>query len=279
MKRVKVKNVIAYSLWGNDRKYTVGALRNAQLAEEIFPGWTSVFFVGASTSRSVVDALSHQPNTQVVTMDRTGDWTSLFWRFLPCSDSDVGIVLSRDADSRLSWRERAAVDQWLSSELPFHIMRDHPSHAAPILGGMWGCRAPLLRNMETLIRNYAKDSYWQVDQDFLKDIVYPLVVRKAMVHDDFFDKAPFPAKRHGCEFVGEPFDGNDQPDREARLALRDFQNAPRRLKKIKRSLFGDWLRAIRTRHRSRAAERSPQLRQTGRHEDCSCPRRKLARSR
>jgi hypothetical protein len=41
---------------------------------------------------------------------------------------------------RFSEREVAAVQQWMMSDLPFHIMRDHPQHGTSILGGMWGAR-------------------------------------------------------------------------------------------------------------------------------------------
>ena len=51
------------------------------------------------------------------------------WRFLPACDETVSVMLSRDLDSPLTRRERAAIDEWLSSTLPFHVMRDHPFHA------------------------------------------------------------------------------------------------------------------------------------------------------
>jgi hypothetical protein len=37
----------------------------------------------------------------------------------------------------------AAVNEWLNSSLPFHIMRDHPDHGTYILGGMWGARCDI----------------------------------------------------------------------------------------------------------------------------------------
>ena len=37
--------------------------------------------------------------------------------------------LMRNLDSRLSIREKLAVDEWVSSGKRFHVMRDHPSHS------------------------------------------------------------------------------------------------------------------------------------------------------
>ena len=41
---------------------------------------------------------------------------------------------------RFSARESAAVSEWLSSDLPFHIMRDHNYHNSHVLAGMWGAK-------------------------------------------------------------------------------------------------------------------------------------------
>ena len=44
---------------------------------------------------------------------------------------------------RLTSREQAAVAEWISSNLSFHTMRDHPDHQVEIMGGMWGARMDL----------------------------------------------------------------------------------------------------------------------------------------
>lgn len=45
----------------------------------------------------------------------------------------------RDVDSRLSARDRMAVEEWIQSGEPFHVLRDHPAHCGwPINAGMWG---------------------------------------------------------------------------------------------------------------------------------------------
>ena len=53
----------------------------------------------------------------------------------------MDIFFSRDLDSRINDRELAAVNEWLDSEKPFHIIRDHIDHGhVPILAGLWGTR-------------------------------------------------------------------------------------------------------------------------------------------
>lgn len=204
-----MKKIISFSLWGDNPTYTIGAIRNAELAKEIYPDWACRYYVGKSTPSDIVQKLIEFDNTEVFIMNEDGNWTGMFWRFYAASDQNVDIMISRDTDSRLNKREKAAVDEWLASDKDFHIMRDHPQHATEILGGMWGVRNQILLGMVTAIKQYTKGDFWQVDQNFLKEKVYPIIVNKALVHDEFFDKKPFPTKRKPRQFVGQAFDKDD----------------------------------------------------------------------
>ena len=53
------------------------------------------------------------------------------------------MYVSRDLDSLFSDRELAAVNQWISGNKSFHMMRDHPQHAINILGSAWGVKLDL----------------------------------------------------------------------------------------------------------------------------------------
>jgi hypothetical protein len=202
-----MKNIISFSLWGNDPKYTVGAVRNAELAKLVYPEWVARYYVGTSTPKSVSQELLHL-DAEVINMDEPGDWRGMFWRFYPAGESDVSVMISRDVDSRLNFREKAAVDSWLATNSPFHIMRDHPAHATEILGGMWGARGGFLNEIKKLIDEYQKGNFWQVDQNFLRECIYPKVRNVAVVHDEFFEHKPFPTPRTNYEFVGDVFDAN-----------------------------------------------------------------------
>ena len=90
-------------------------------------------------------------------------------------------------------------------------MRDHPFHKTEILGGMWGVRGNLLKDMTDFIDQYQKGDFWQVDQNFLKEIIYPLIYKNCIVHDEFFEKKPFPLPRVDKNFVGQAFNENDEP--------------------------------------------------------------------
>lgn len=207
-----MKKIISFSLWGENPKYTIGAIKNAELAKLIYPDWTCRFYCGKSVPNNIIDELKKFNNVEVIEMGENGDWTGMFWRFFACEDSDV--MLSRDTDSRLSLREKMAVDEWLNSDKDFHIMRDHPYHNATIMGGMWGCRNGVLKDIGKLINEYSKGNFWQVDQNFLKEKIYPIISNNCFVHDSYFNveshKKNFPTERIDKEFVGDVFDENDK---------------------------------------------------------------------
>ena len=204
-----MKKIISFCLWGDNPRYTVGALKNADLAKKIYPDWICRYYAGKSTPIETITSLYEKDNTEIFIMNESGDWSGMFWRFLPASDSDVEVMMSRDTDSRLSDREKAAVDEWLASDKGFHIMRDHPAHGTQILGGMWGAKSGSIPEMKSLISEYSKGNFWQVDQNFLREHVWKVVKNSYISHDEYFEKKPFPSSRKPGFFVGQAFDQYD----------------------------------------------------------------------
>lgn len=204
-----MKKIISFCLWGDNKKYTIGAIRNAQLLKTIYPGWIARFYCGTSVPKYILEELSHADNCEVVLMNEPGDWKGMFWRFYPASESDVEVMLSRDCDSRLSMREKLVVDEWLKSDKNFLSLKDHPYHTISILGGMWGCKYPILKDMKELIGQYTKGNFYQVDQNFLTEKIYPIVKDDMMIFDEFYGGLKYNSQRIDYEFVGDSFDEND----------------------------------------------------------------------
>jgi len=209
--------LIAFSLWGEDPKYCVGAVRNAILADKFYPEWVCRFYVGTSTPGITLDALAACLNVQIIRMDEPGDWKGMFWRFRPAAEDDVEAFISRDCDSRLSLREAQAVEDWLCGPKLIHVMRDHPFHTSPILGGMWGARRGAIPDILDLMGQWQQEDRWQTDQEFLRDIIWSAHRHKMHVHDDWqrFDGLgstiePFPSPRDGDNFVGAIMTTNEK---------------------------------------------------------------------
>lgn len=207
-----MRKVISYSLWGTNPKYTIGAIRNAELANVIYPGWESVFFVADSVDRRILEDLSEIPNTEVINKSEKDSWANMFWRFSTCYNDQIIASIFRDTDSRLSYREKYAVDEWMKSNKTFHIMRDHPFHRFHILGGMWGYKHNPKYDIEKLLNNFKAQDNYGTDYQFLASKLYPLIKNDKIVHDEFFENRPFPFPRQGNEFVGDVFDENENRD-------------------------------------------------------------------
>lgn len=210
-----MKDVIAYSLWGDHPMYWVGALRNIELAKKYFPGWICRFYIDKNCKQELIDTIKGD-NVEVVLVDSKDSFHGMFWRFWASEDPDVDVFLSRDCDSRFSDREVSAINEWLASDKDFHIMRDHPYHTVPILGGMWGCRNGIMRKigLTKMIESWNQYQRKGIDQDFLGRCVYPLVINTSMEHSEFNlrfggEIRPFPTIRNNYEFVGDVFDENE----------------------------------------------------------------------
>lgn len=213
--------VISYSLWGSNPKYTVGAIRNAELAKIIYPDWKCKFFVASSVPKDIVDQLSLFDNVIVEYKLNPGDWGSMFWRFDTSYDQSINISIFRDTDSRLSWREKYAVDQWLISDKTFHIMRDHPHHGFPILGGMWGYKNNAQYPMKELLTSFDVQNKYGTDYEFFIQKLYPIIGNDKVTHDPFFERIPFPTARIDKQFVGEVYDENENRFPEHYLLIPD----------------------------------------------------------
>jgi len=141
----------------------------------------------------------------------------MFWRFFAAADPTIERFISRDVDSRLMARDAAAVDLWVRSGRPFHIVRDHPSHSRyPMSGGLWGCTRGALPNIMQQIDDFPADSNYLTDMNFLNEIVWPIAQGSALQHDSFscdvFAGAsayPVPRDPQGYH-VGQVFDENGQ---------------------------------------------------------------------
>ena len=203
-----MNNVISFSLWGDNPKYCVGAIRNAELSLKIYPGWRCRFYVADSVPKIYISQLQSFDHVDIFNKG-CGDWKSMFWRHDTCWDDMVDISIFRDTDCRLSLREKCAVDEWLNGDKTFHIMRDHPFHGFHILGGMWGYKKNSKYNLKESFSQFGPKDHYGTDYVFFKQILFPLIGKDKITHDEFFEKKPFPTTRHNQEFVGEIYDEND----------------------------------------------------------------------
>ena len=225
-----MKQVISFSLYGDNPKYALGAIKNAQLAPALFPGWEVWFYVGHTVPFSTVKELENTGST-VIPMPQAEGPRATLWRFLPLLESDVDRFISRDCDSILCPRDKAAVDDWIASGYSFHIMRDHPAHDFWMLAGMWGaiCSAvpTEVKKQILAVINSTDAAQHGIDQSFLAKHIYPYTLKNACIHDGFTwldsPRRNFPTPREGLHFIGETFDATGNALLTDREALATFE--------------------------------------------------------
>jgi len=214
-----LNRIISFCLFGDQPMYLTGAVENARLCKEIFPGWTSRFYVSEEVPRAVIEALVAH-GAEVVINERRHCYDATFWRFYPAGEPDLDALMVRDTDSRLGERDHFVVEEWLKSGKGLHIIRDHPNHIAPIMAGMWGCRGGVLGDIDDRISHWihlhAGDRYGSLEarnagQVFLFEMVYRELSRDALIHSEFVRfqgelARPIYAPRKRNEFIGQIFD-------------------------------------------------------------------------
>ena len=188
-----MKKVISFSLWGDNPTYNIGAIKNAELAKVFYPDFECWFYIHQeSVPEETIKKLQEFDNSKIIL--KTGDLNKIkpmMWRFEAIDDEDVEIMMSRDTDTRFLLREKLAVDEWLSSNKLFHIMRDHPHHNFCILGGMFGTKKiKQLPNWKYIMNSFNQTGHRMYDQDFLRDYIYPLIKNNSTIHASFHKKEP-----------------------------------------------------------------------------------------
>jgi len=216
--------IISFCLWGDDPKYTAGAIENSRLAASIYGDWLPRFYCANDVPRDVVLKLSEY--SDVVQIDTSGDWKFTVERFRAIDDDGVTHVIFRDTDSRLNDREASAVEEWIKSGKTLHVMKDHPHHGGfPILAGMWGInKKRFTLNMTDMLSIYHNKEQYHYDQIFLRDYIWRFYSNDCITHDEIFNSNRFPTERIGLEFVGQVFDENEETVVEHLRALESWCN-------------------------------------------------------
>jgi GR25 family glycosyltransferase involved in LPS biosynthesis len=199
------KKIISFSLYGDKPLYYLGAELNVREAKEIYPDYICRFYCAKDVPNlerlKELDCEVIMPNL---------DSPPVFWRMLALDDSNVDVCLQRDCDSIVNYREKSAVDEWLSSGKSLHFMHDcKAGHYHKIMAGMWGLKNNGRINFrKELDRFFEKKRYKSIDHDniekgwgsgsavyfddqnFLKDIVFNFFKEDYIEHGE---ENPFPS--------------------------------------------------------------------------------------
>ena len=207
-------NVFSFCLYGPENpKYYTGMLENVYLAGIHFPTWKVYVYYAPDVAQDMVDKLRPCSNVVLRPTEILGE-PNMIRRFFAIDEPDVELMMVRDADSRIHWKDRWAIRDFLSKpEFIAHTVRDHKEHTARIMGGIWGIRKSAGLHMQTEYANYHEDKSLghrlAHDQNFLGDVIYPKVLPKLLIHYSFHKRTgetnavEFPFEWSGDVFCGK----------------------------------------------------------------------------
>lgn len=181
------EKVVAFSLFGKDEVYLLGALANARMWRDAAPDWKCWFYLGAGVPKGIADALSRLGG-------RVGHITNMavpayMARFLPLQDPTVARFICRDVDCRPTPREIEILREWEESDTLFHVIRNHPLHTDLVLAGLWG-GVPvqgfdLVAEISTCFPKGASNKYG-LDQRFLEQRLWARMRASVLTHDEHY---------------------------------------------------------------------------------------------
>ena len=154
----KDKKIISFSIYDigqsrdNDRGFYKGIFVNYELAKIIYPDWIIRIYLPYNEPVECIKNLIKMKDIEIILVDTNMCLRAI--RFLPNDDPLVNVWISRDLDSIVTYREKAAVDDWLENyaDKELHIMTDNSQHYWTIAGGMFG-----VKNNKNNINNNIKN--------------------------------------------------------------------------------------------------------------------------
>lgn len=197
-------NVFSFCLFGLPRTdiegfplgpYYDGLLENIELIRKYYPTWTTYVYLGEDVSEDFAMYLINKYYSNI-RIRRTGivGHENTVHRFFAIDEPDVEAMFVRDADSRIHWKDRWAIQSFLGQGYGnVHIIRDHEQHRSSIAAGMWGMRKGALNeSIRELYKNWTpvwaghgdKDSLkgYGIDQNFLSRVIYTKIRREVFVN-------------------------------------------------------------------------------------------------
>jgi hypothetical protein len=179
-------NVFSFCLYGPENpKYYRGMLENILLAGMYFPTWKVYIYYAPDVTEAMMNHLAACTSVVLIPTHITGP-ANMIHRFYAIDDPDVQLMMVRDADSRIHWKDRWAIREFIQSPCVAHTIRDNIEHTALMMGGLWGLKKSSGLSVRSLYSLYVEDrskGHRQAhDQNFLGDVIYPLVLDRLLVH-------------------------------------------------------------------------------------------------
>lgn len=170
-----MKMAFSFCIYGENRTYRDGLLANLVTISSLYPSFEKHIYAGCDVSEAYIEACEAFHSTYVHRLPFTGG-RLMSHRFLAIDLPEVELMIVRDADSRITDRDRWCIDDFIASDFNLFTIRDHKFHYREIMGGLWGMRRIAGFSMREAYEEYASTSKdidcYESDQSFLRKFVY-----------------------------------------------------------------------------------------------------------
>lgn len=171
------KKVFSYCLYGSQKKYCLGMIKNIEQITELYPDFKIYIHTGSDVPIEYIDKYNSYKNVKVIKYNFTGH-ILMIYRFFSIDDKDVAISFSRDSDSRFGERDIWCINNFLQSNYKIFTIRDHYHHDWPLMGGQWGLKKIDGLNIQKCYELFIQDKdinnggWHYIDQEFIRDYIY-----------------------------------------------------------------------------------------------------------
>lgn len=188
--------VISYSLFGEPTKwefgyYLRGIYFNVRMNRILMPGWQTRIYLSNGILNKFYPFFKDLDvvNKNIALYEENDNpqhCLGMLWRMKPLFDKDVEVVLCRDADSVITYREAQINNYFVQSPMLFHGINDNDAHGG-LMGGLVGFKAEGFRQktgyqgFNTMVAGLDLRKHGS-DQDFLNKTVYPKIKNWLMMH-------------------------------------------------------------------------------------------------
>jgi hypothetical protein len=198
-------NVFSFCLYGpRNARYYRPLLENIQIVAQYFPDWKVYIYTGADVDSEYVKVLQSYSNVVLRPTGIVGE-PNMIRRFLAIDEPDVDVMMVRDADSLIHWRDRWTIYRFLEQkDYVAHTIRDHRCHASRIMGGLWGIRKSsgiVISNEYVEYQKNPTNLGVAHDQNFLGSQLYPKIKDRLWVH---YSEGPLVHVSNNIETIMSP---------------------------------------------------------------------------
>jgi len=191
-----MSSVFSFSIYGDKPLYCEGLVRNLEAIAIHYPRFETHIYAGNDVPEEYLRRYESFPLTTIHRLPFTGGRLT-FHRFFAIDLPGVQLMIVRDADSRLTERDRWCMDDFIASGWNIYCVRDHKHHTREIMAGLWGMRRIPGFSMGKAYIEFAPTCHdidaYQADQDFLRNTLYRKFKDDTLVYSPSWS---FPGENH-----------------------------------------------------------------------------------